>query len=117
MSDRIVPVGLRALAAALGSCALLVGMASADGETTQTAASSFTLDQPLYLQATQPDANSSAAATAAEPAPTPPAPRRPLMLAFEKMGIAKTLDDLGINVQGHIEVSYTYAPSNPPNNF
>ena len=39
------------------------------------------------------------------------------MLAFEKMGLAPALDKAGINIQGHVEGSWTYDASNPPNNF
>jgi len=118
MSDWTVRAGPRALAATVAavlfSCVCWVGpeMALAG----DSPASPFTLDQPLYLQATQESASASAAADEAPPA-TPPAPRRPLMLAFEKMGLAPALDKAGINIQGHVEGSWTYDASNPPDNF
>jgi len=37
------------------------------------------------------------------------------MMALEKSGAAQTLDDLGIDIKGHIEAGYTWSFSNPPN--
>lgn len=47
-------------------------------------------------------------------AETAPAPRRPLMMGLEKAGVANTLDDMGIDIRGHIEAGYTYSTTNPP---
>lgn len=37
-----------------------------------------------------------------------PAPRAPLMAGLEKLGVASTLDQYGINIYGWVEGSYTY---------
>jgi len=36
------------------------------------------------------------------------APRAPLMMALDKVGAAKPLDDLGLNIFGFVEAGYTY---------
>jgi hypothetical protein len=50
------------------------------------------------------------------PAPETPAetPRLPLMWLFDKAGIAKPLDDAGINIYGYVEGSYQHDTSAPP---
>ncbi len=48
---------------------------------------------------------------------TRPAARRPLMSALDNVGAAKTLDDLRIDVYGHIEGSYTYNTDSPASEF
>jgi hypothetical protein len=40
--------------------------------------------------------------------------RRPLMWALDKANAATTLDDMGIDISGHVEAGYTYSLSNPP---
>jgi len=55
-------------------------------------------------------------------APTPPPqattpPRKPLMRVMDAIGIGKGLDDLGINIYGWVEGSYTYSASAPPGNI
>jgi hypothetical protein len=42
------------------------------------------------------------------------APRRPLMWALDQIGVAKTLDELNINIFGYVEGSYTYDMRTPP---
>src|SRR3954467_11526092 len=118
MFDRPLRVGRRAPAAAAVAstlCAMLAGSgivrAAEPAESSASPASALTLDQPMYLQ-TEP----SAASAGETPAP-PAGPRRPLMLLFEKVGIAKALDDAAIDVHGFVEGSWTYSASNPPNNF
>ncbi len=41
-------------------------------------------------------------------------PRKPLMALLDKAGMAKPLDDLGINIYGYVEGSWTYSASSPP---
>jgi hypothetical protein len=51
---------------------------------------------------------SGAAAFAADSPEPAPEPRRPLMDLLDRAGAAGPLDDLGINIFGHAEASYTY---------
>lgn len=47
--------------------------------------------------------------TAAAPAPAAEEPaRRPLMSLLDAAGVGKPLDDIGVNIYGHAEGSYTY---------
>ena len=41
-------------------------------------------------------------------------PRKPLMAGLDKIGVAKGLDALGLNVYGYIEGGWTFDFSNPP---
>ena len=41
-------------------------------------------------------------------------PRKPLMAGLDKLGLAKGLDNLGINLYGYVEGSWTLDFSNPP---
>jgi len=43
--------------------------------------------------------------------------RKPLMSLLDKAGVAKFLDDAGINIYGYVEGSWTKSFSSPPNNF
>ena len=58
-------------------------------------ASEMRLDKPLYLQ--EEDKG-----------------RRPLMATAERVGFAPLLDDLGIDISGHVELGYTWSFENPP---
>jgi Putative beta-barrel porin-2, OmpL-like. bbp2 len=49
-------------------------------------------------------------------APAPP-PRKPLMWGLDKIGVAKTLDNLGININGYVEGSYTFDANHPTGNY
>jgi hypothetical protein len=40
--------------------------------------------------------------------------RRPLMSAIDRTGGGTMMEDLGIDISGHVEVGYTYSMSNPP---
>lgn len=40
--------------------------------------------------------------------------RRPLMSAIDRTGGASMLDEIGIDISGHAEVSYTWSLNNPP---
>lgn len=82
--------------AAVAACATLVcaGLARSADLAPASSADSFTLTQPLYAD----DAA--------------PAARRPLMALLDKAGLAKSLDDAGINIFGFIEASYTYPATN-----
>jgi len=42
--------------------------------------------------------------------------QKPLMSLLDQAGAAKPLQDMGINIYGYIEGSYTYSASSPPNN-
>lgn len=49
-----------------------------------------------------------------------PEPRRPLMAALDAMGVARYLDQAGIQIYGHAEIGYTWNfenPRNDQNNF
>src|SRR5206468_2986570 len=51
---------------------------------------------------------------------TQPAPRRPLMDLLDRAGLAKPLEEAGINIYGHVEGGYTYnfdRPSDKLNPF
>ena len=51
----------------------------------------------------------SVAETAIRPQHTPEVPpgRRPLMELLDRAGLARPLDDAGINIYGHVQGSYT----------
>lgn len=51
------------------------------------------------------------------PAPATAEPKTPLMAALDGLGIGSALADANISVFGHIEGSWTYSTSNPPDNF
>jgi len=78
-------------AAALG--ALAIGGWAHAGETSQ-ASDEMRLDKPVYLQETDKG-------------------RKPLMAAADRVGVAPLLDDLGIDISGHIAVSYTWNFNKP----
>jgi Putative beta-barrel porin-2, OmpL-like. bbp2 len=84
--------GIAALAAcaALTSAAAVVAAAEPIGGSD---ASQLSLERPMY------------AADAA--------PRRPLMNMLDKAGVAKGLDDLGINIYGWVEMSWTHNFEDP----
>jgi len=42
--------------------------------------------------------------------------QKPLMSLLDQAGVAKPLQDAGINIFGYVEGSYTYSASSPPNN-
>ena len=44
-----------------------------------------------------------------------PAPRKPLMNALDKVGLAKPLDSIGINIYGFVEAGYLYDATVPHN--
>ncbi len=93
------------------SAALLLataGIASAGPGAAQDSSNGLTLDHPVYMQP--------APVTGVETPPTAVPARRPLMMGLDKLGVAKPLDDLGINIYGFAEASYTYSASSPPGN-
>jgi hypothetical protein len=87
--------------AAVAACAALAcaGLVRAEAAPPllQQREQAFSLAQPVYL--------------------ADEAPRRPLMMALDQMGAAKTLDNWGVNIFGHAEASWTYSASSPPNNI
>jgi len=51
----------------------------------------------------------------ADEAAAAPAPRKPLMNALDKMGLAKPLDSIGLNIYGFVEAGYLYDATVPHN--
>lgn len=82
-------------AAALG--ALACGGVAGAGEVagTGSASSEMRLDKPAYLQ--EQDKG-----------------RKPLMATADRIGLAPLLDDIGVDISGHVEVGYTYSFQQPP---
>jgi len=74
--------------------------------------------RPLYMQdATQPAAERTTTSPATSPSPSTepaPAPPRPLMAAFEAIGIGKPLEDLGMTIGGYVQGGYTVSANRPP---
>jgi hypothetical protein len=97
---------VRAAACAALACAGIVR--AGEGVAAQDQGPFF---RPLMLDdvATAPAADQAAA-------PAPAATPKPLMSVLDKAGIAKPLNDAGINIYGFVEGGYTYSASAPPGN-
>jgi hypothetical protein len=73
-------------------------------------------DQGPFYRPLMLDDATTAPATDQAAAPTPPPAPKPLMALLDKAGIAKPLNDAGINIYGFVEGAYNYSASAPPGN-
>ncbi|HWE04883.1 MAG TPA: outer membrane beta-barrel protein [Tepidisphaeraceae bacterium] len=97
----------------MAAFATIAGSSSAFAAEGAGAGSSLSLSNeiaPHYLDENSPGVAPGAPVAAA---PSLNAQRTPLMGLLEQAGVGRTLDDLRLNIYGHIEGSYTYNTDNP----
>jgi hypothetical protein len=95
-------LALVAACAALACGGLVRAADTASSSDVQTP-SAYSTNQPVMMDE-------------AAPADSAPA-RKPLMWLLDKAGVAKTLDDAGINIYGYVEGSWSYSANHPAGSF